>query len=139
MGGQDLPSTEADDLLLMCFFVALAALFCALWPDNIQTESIYELTHPPAPVRIEYSIRVAKMWCEQNGSLPESWFSGERFNALFRAATEWIQGSAPPAWDTHIEFLQNAAGAEYDSLSLERFEAIRKRPAESVVTAIAHA
>jgi hypothetical protein len=133
---QDSSTDEADELLVLGFFIALMSLFCALWPEEARMESIQELRHPPTPVRIEYAIRIAKMWCAQNHSLPESWFSAERFNALFRAATECVHGSSPRAWDSHIVFLQSAAGAEYERLLFERFEAGR-RDAESTIIATA--
>jgi hypothetical protein len=133
---RDLPSKEGDELLLTCFFVALTGLFCALWPENIEVDSIYNLQHPPAPVRIEYAIRVAQMWSAQNDSMPESWFSAGRINALFRAAAECVHGSTPDGWNAHVKFLQSPAGTEYDRLLLERFEIIRKG-AESPQTATA--
>ena len=78
------------------------------------------------------------MWCTQNGSLPKSWFSAERVNALLRASTESVRGSTPQSWDAHIEFLQSTAGADYNRLLSEQFEAIRKGPKESP-TALANA
>ena len=95
-------------------------------------DSIYNLGHPPAPVRIEYAIRVAEMWSAQNHSVPDSWFSAERFRAFFHTATQCVHGSAPQAWDTHVKFLQSPAGAEYDRLLLEWFEAVRKGAALAI-------
>lgn len=83
LGWKHLPSRDADELLLMCFFMALTSLFCALWPESIELTSIDKLRHPPAPVRIEYAIRTAQTWCDQNGSVPSTWFSAERFRSLF--------------------------------------------------------
>ncbi len=114
----------------------MCALFCALWPADIRIDSIYDIGHPPAPVRIEYAIRVAKMWSDQNHSVPESWFSAERFKSLFYVARQCVPDRTPQAWDEHVMFLQSPAGAEYDKLLLERFEAVRKG-AESAVKATA--
>jgi hypothetical protein len=130
LGRQDLPSTDADELLLMCFFLAIAAFFCALWPENIETTSIEQLGHPPAPVRIEYAIRVAQMWGGQNG-VPQLWFGAERFQSLFRTAAEAIGGTTRQAWDEHISFLHGEEGAKYDRLLFERFEVERKKRDES--------
>lgn len=126
LGLQDMPSIDADELLLMSFFLALTALFCALWSENIKMKSIDQLRHPPAPVRIEYAIRIAQMWSDQNGSVPHSWFSAERFQSLFRAAVAAIGGTAQQAWDADISFLRSEEGAKYDRRLSERFEAIRK-------------
>jgi hypothetical protein len=133
---QDLSTGEADELLVAGFFIALTSLFCALWPEEARIESIHEFRHPPAPVRIEYAIRIAKMWCAQNHSLPESWFTAERFHALFRAATECVHGKTPQAWDSHIEFLQSAAVAEYDRLLFKRFEAARKGMQSAIIATV---
>lgn len=127
LGWQDLPSNEADELLLTCFFLAVTAFFCARWPERIAMTSIGRLKHPPAPVRIEYAIRVAKMWCGQNRSVPESWFSEERLKSLFRVVAEAIGGTTREAWDAHILFLRSDEGAEYDRRLFERFEAVRQR------------
>ena len=127
LGWQDLPSNEADELLLMCFFLAVTAFFCARWPERIAMTSIERLKHPPAPVRIEYAIRVAKMWCGQNRSVPESWFSEERLKSLFRVVAEAIGGTTREVWDAHILFLRSDEGAEYDRQLFERFEAVRQR------------
>ncbi len=130
LGRQDLPSADADELLLMYFFLAITAFFCALWPENIKMTSIEQLGHPPAPVRIEYAIRVAQMWGGQNG-VPQSWFGAERFQSLFRTAVEAIGGTTRQAWDEHVSFLYGEEGAKYGRLLFERFEVVRKNRAES--------
>jgi hypothetical protein len=88
----------------------------------MEMTSIRHLRHPPAPVRIEYAIRVTKMWCRQNGSVPESWFSAEQLQSLFRVGAQLIGGTAGQAWDAQITFLQSKDGAEYDRKLFERFD-----------------
>jgi len=136
LGRQGLSSSDADEFLLMCFFLALTAFFCNLWPEDIKITSIGQLSHPPAPVRIEYAIRVAKMWCDQNGSVPESWFGAERFRALFGTAAKAIDGAERQSWDAHISFLQSEEGKKYDRLLLERFETIRRNRQKSSPSAM---
>ncbi len=125
LGRQDLQAADADGLLLMCFFLALTAFFCSIWRENIDMTSIEEFRHPPAPVRIEYAIRIAKMWCGQNGSVPQAWFDTDRFRALFHTAAEAIGANTRRAWDAHILFLLSREGAEYDARLSERFQAMR--------------
>lgn len=137
LGFPDVPSIEADELLLLCFFLALTALFSALWRENIEMTSIEQFSHPPAPVRIEYAIRIAQMWCDQNGSVPHSWFSAERFQSLFRAAVEAIGGATRQAWDAHILFLRSEEGVKYDQRLSERFEAMRRKRDETTQVAAA--
>lgn len=133
---QSLASLEADELILMCFFLGLVSLFCSLWPENISITSIWQLRHPPAPVRIEYAIRIAQMWCDQNGSVPQSWFGAERFRGIFSAAVEAIGGSTRQQWDVHVSFLRGEEGSEYDRRLSEHFDAIRKRQSKSSEPAV---
>ena len=126
LGMQDLTTYEGDELLLMCFLLALMAFFCAIWPDDVKVDSIRQLRHPPAPVRIEYARRVAKMWCTQYKSVPESWFSDERFQALFRAGLEAFGGATRQSWDAQVMFLQSEEGTRYDQQLFDHFEVVRK-------------
>jgi hypothetical protein len=126
LGQQSLPSVDADELLLKCFFLAITSLFCARWPEKIAITSICQFRHPPAPVRIEFAIRVAQMWCGQNAAVSHSWFEAERFRGLFRAATDAIGGNTPQQWDAHISFLRSEEGSKYDRELLQRFDAIRR-------------
>ena len=87
VGMQGLTRLQGDEFLLSGIFVALTELFCCMWPVSVAITRIRQLPHPPAPVRIEYAIRVAIMWCGQNASVPESWFGAERFRAVYLAAT----------------------------------------------------
>jgi hypothetical protein len=128
LGRRDSTATDGDELLLTCFFLAVMAFFCARWHENINVNSLGQLTHSPAPVRIEYAIRVGQMWCEQNKSVPASWFDAERFRILFQSAAQVIGTSTRQAWDAHISFLRGEIGTNYDQQLLERFEALRKRP-----------
>jgi|SRR5882672_67012 len=136
LGRQDLPRSDADEFFLMCFFLAVAAFFCTIWPEDIKIMSIGQLSHPPVPVRIEYAIRVAKMWCDQNGSVPESWFGAERFGTLFGAAAEAVGRAERQSWDAHIAFLQSEEGKKYDRILFERFETMRRNRQESSQSAV---
>jgi hypothetical protein len=131
LGRQDLRGTEADELLLTCFFLSVTAVFCAFWPDDIQVSSIGQLSHPPAPVRIEYAIRVAKMWCGQSESVPSEWFDSQRFQALFETAAKVIGGSERQIWDAHLAFFLSEDGKKYDRQLLQRFESMRRSRDES--------
>jgi hypothetical protein len=106
----NMPAADCDELLLSCFFLAVLAFFCTFWHGNI-VASVYQLTHPPPPVRIKYAIQVAQMWCRQFDSVPQSWFSPPRLQDLFRAATEAVGKTARQSWDTEISLLASADGA----------------------------
>ena len=72
-------------------------------------------------------IQVAEMWCGQNGSVPQSWFSPARFQELFRAAAEVVEGNARQTWDAQMAFLRGGDGVQYDQQLFERFEAVRQK------------
>lgn len=137
LGRQELGRLEADALLLNCFFLSVMSLFCALWPSNMRIASTRDFTHPPAPLRIEYTIRVAKMWSEQNQSVPQTWFGAERFQALFRAAVDAMGGATPQQWDEHVRFLMSEEGSDYNTSLLERFELLRTGKESSPEPAVA--
>lgn len=126
LGRADMPGTDGDALLLTCFFLAVLAFFCEFWRGDIDMASIYKFRHPPPPVRIKYMIQVAEMWCGQNGSVPQSWFSAARFQELFRVAAESFGETARQPWDTQMSFLRGADGVQYDQQLFERFEAVRQ-------------
>jgi hypothetical protein len=137
VGKEGLTDIEGDEFLLTGFFVALTALFCSLWPEDVAPASICQAAHPPAPVRIDYAIRIATMWCNQNASVPELWFGAERFRAIYLSATDAIEGGARPQWDAQIAFLKSDEGKKYDRQLSERFEAARRqgRPLSRSTTA----
>ena len=119
--------TDGDELLLTCYFLGVLTFFCSFWRGDIDMASVYQLRHPPPPVRIKYTIQVAEMWCGQNRSVPQSWFSPARFQELFRTAAEVMGGTARQTWDAQMSFLRSAGGAQYDRQLFERFEAVRQK------------
>jgi hypothetical protein len=126
LGRADISGTDGDELLLTCFFLAVLAFFCAFWHGDIDFESVYHFGHPPPPVRIKYMFNVTEMWCRQNGSVPQSWFSPTRLQELFSAAAEVVGGTARQTWDAQMSFLRSADGAQYDRQLFERFEVVRR-------------
>lgn len=132
VGLQNRTNVQGDEFLITGFFVALTALFCSMWPENVSIASIPQVPHPPAPVRIEYAIRVAIMWSNQNASVPESWFGADRFQAIFLAATGAIASGARPRWDALVSFLRSDAGKAYDRQLSEQFELVRKASERAV-------
>jgi len=126
LGRLGLQGTDGDELLLTRFFLAVLAFFCEFWHGDIDMASVYQFRHPPPPVRIKYMIQVAEMWCGQNGSVPQSWFSPARFQELFRAAAEVIEGNARQTGDAQMSFLRGGDGVQYNQQLFERFEAARQ-------------
>jgi len=117
---------NGDEALLTVFFFALTALFCSLWPEDVPIASIEQFPHPPAPVRIDYAIRVAAMWASQNASVPQEWFAAERFRGIYAGAIDALPGRARPEWDAHVAFLRSQEGTNYDARLFKEFESVRK-------------
>ena len=125
LGRAGLSAIADDELLLRCFFVAVLAYFCSFWRSGAGSGSLYELTHPPPPVRIKYVINVAEMWCGLNGSLPKAWFDPTRFQSLFSAAAA-VSGLAKQPWHALMSVLRSPDGAEYDRQLFAKFEQVRR-------------
>jgi hypothetical protein len=123
---QDIQDAEGDELLLAAYFLSVIALFCEFWRGESDITSVYESTHPLPPVRITFLIRVGQMWCDQNASLSPSWFTRERFNAFFRAASEAIPETDRKTWDAQLAFFRSADGAAYDQQLRERLDKLRR-------------
>lgn len=115
-----------DELLLQLFFLAVFAFFCELWRAGIDMSSVRQFTHPPPPVRITYTIRVAQMWCSQDQSVPTSWFDDKRFQKLFSVAAKVISEVTRVAWDPQMRFFSSSEGLRYDTELLEAFTAVRQ-------------
>lgn len=60
-GQGGLPILAGDEVLLLCFLLTAFAYFCSFWRPEASNVSLYDLTHPPPPIRIKYVIEVAKM------------------------------------------------------------------------------
>lgn len=121
----NMPTSDREELILSCFLLAVLAFFCTFWRGEIAA-SLYELNHPPPPVRIKYVIRVAEMWCGQFGSVSQSWFGSPQLQNLFGAAAGEVEITIRQGWDAQIAMLSSVDGAQYDLLLLEKFEALRR-------------
>ncbi|MGD0787004.1 MAG: hypothetical protein ABR898_03395 [Terracidiphilus sp.] len=122
----NIPAADCDELILSCFFLALMALFCTLWPESVSVP-LDELKHPPVPVRVEYVIEVAKMWCGQFGSVEQSWFASLHLQDLFHAAASEVDGTTRQGWDSQIALLSSADGVQYRNLLFEKSNKLRRR------------
>lgn len=121
----NMPKTDCDELVLSCFFLALMAFFRTLWPESIKSP-LDQLTHPPVPVRIDYVIQVAKMWCGQFGIIEQSWFTSPRLQDLFHAAASEVDRTNRQGWDTQIALLSSADGNRYRDLLFEKTNKMRR-------------
>jgi hypothetical protein len=125
LGQANMPATDCDELILSCFFLALMAFFRTLWPERI-TLPLDQLTHPPVPVRIDYVIQVAKMWCGQFGIVEQSWFTSQHLQDLFHAAASEVGKTNSQGWDAQITFLSSADGDQYRNVLFEKSNKMRR-------------
>jgi hypothetical protein len=130
IGQEKLSVTEGDELLLNLFFLAAIGFFCKFWRGVIDMNLIRQLTHPLPPVRITYLIRSAKMWCDQNESVPDAWFEDKRFQELFRTVSEAIDEESRKTWDSDMSFFKRVEGTTYDQELLQAFDELRRELAE---------
>jgi hypothetical protein len=128
LGQGDLPALAGDEVLLLCLLLTTFAYLCSFWRTEARIVSLYDLTHPPPPIRIKYVIEVAKMWCSLNDSLPTTWFDPARLERLFAAAAELIDATTKQTWQQRISVLRSREGEEYDRRLYARFEGLRKNP-----------
>jgi len=126
LGLANMPTAYCDEVIVSCFFLALMAFFRTLWPESI-TLPFDRLTHPPVPVRIDYVIQVAKMWCGQFGIVEQSWFTSPRLQELFHAAASEGDKTNSQGWDAQIALLSSADGDRYRHLLFEKSNKMRRR------------
>jgi hypothetical protein len=131
LGRQNLAKRDADELIMSCFFLSLMAFFRTRWAETIKLP-VSELTHPPVPVRIDYVIQVAKMWCGQFAVLEESWFTSPRLQHLFHAAGLSDDRSRTTAWDGQVAFLKSTEGEHYRNLLFEKANIMRRGRASTL-------
>lgn len=125
LGQANMPSADCDELILSCFFLALMAFFRTLWPESMRLP-LDQLTHPPVPVRIDYVIQIAKMWCGQFGIVEESWFTSPHLQDLFHAAALEVDRTNRQGWDAQVTFLTSADGDQYRNLLFEKSNKLRR-------------
>jgi hypothetical protein len=125
LGQTNKPAADCDELILSCFFLALMAFFRTLWPESIRLP-FDQPTHPPAPVRIDYVIQVAKMWSGQFGIGEQSWFTSPRLQDLFHAADSEGDGTNKQGWDAQLALLTSTDGDQYRNLLFEKSNKFRR-------------
>jgi hypothetical protein len=125
LGQLHLSEVDGDELLMSCFFIAIMAYFSTSWPEKISMP-FDELTHPPAPVRIDHLTQVANMWCGQFGTLDQSWFKSPRLTSLFQAAALEVDKTTQQTRDEQIALLTSVEGDKYRNRLFEAANTMRR-------------
>jgi hypothetical protein len=126
LGQREKPSSDCNELIMSCFFLAVMAYFRTIWPESIKAP-FEVLKHPPAPVRIDYLIQVVKMWCGQFGCVAQSWLDSPHLNDLFHVAAGEVDSVTRQGWDAQISLLSGEAGIQYRNLLFEKSNKLRRR------------
>ncbi len=129
MGYASHRSAASDELLFTMFFVVVLNVFCAFWRKRTEVAGLYQLVHPPPPVRINNIIQVSQMYTGQNGPVASTWFNPSRFMELFRIAAAAIPGSESDrqTWDSQMALLRTPEGERYAQALFVKFEKARKQ------------
>ena len=125
---------SADESLLAIFVVAVGAFFYAFEPMIIDAASIYESTHPPEAVRMNYVMHSVTSWCNQNAPAIETWMNPRRYQVFIGTVGEALWGAAGTT-AAQVAFLRSAPGAEY----LARLEELRLKQFRGLENLIAKA
>ena len=125
LGREKLLRRNADELIVSCYLLALMAFFRMRWPINVSAP-LDQLSHPPAPVRIDYLLQTVGMWCSQFDVLDQPWFTSPKITALFRAAATGGNEANQKGWDEQVAFLTSTSGDVYRRLLFEKAEKLRK-------------
>ncbi len=122
-------TAASDELLFTMFFVFVLNVFCAFWRKRTEVAGLYQLVHPPPPVRINNIIQVAQMYAGQDDPVASTWFRSSRFTELFRIAAAAIPGSGSDrqTWDGQMALLRSPEGERYAQALFDKFEAARKK------------
>ncbi len=128
-------ASTADEDLLALFTFGAAGFFCAFPQISVSSTTVYNRSHPPEDVRMNYVIHSMNSWCNQFRTTLETWMTLSRYQAHMRAVVEAIRGAiGRPGWDAQLAFLLSAPGRDYlkqlEELRLHQF-GILKRNSEA--------
>ncbi len=114
-----------ENSILSCFLLSMMVQFCARWAGKIQIESDDGAEHPPLPMRIQYSILFAEMWCREGGLMSTSWMTDGTLNQYFSAAARLFPSQKKAAWDQLVAWLNSPQSAEYQAQVRRDLDRIR--------------
>lgn len=107
---------DQDELLFGCIVVAIGAYFVLRPVPELDAKNVYNLRHPPHPVRLNSLMETAIEWCRKNRPGLEDRMKPERFNSLLSivASLVWeFDELKTQNWGTQVAFLRTRDGASY--------------------------
>lgn len=107
---------DQDALLFGCIVVAIGAYFVLRPVPELNAKNVYELRHPPHPVRLDSLMQTAVAWCRQNRPGLEDSMKPEQFNSLLSIAAGLVweyDELRTQNWKSQVAFLQTRDGVSY--------------------------
>jgi hypothetical protein len=106
-------SGEPDALLLFAFLLC-ASSFLALSSVHVEASNVYDLTHPPAMVRINGVVQTADVWCSKYRPNLTGCLSDQRLIEML-IAVEHAHRIPAGTLQRQAAFLASAEGLTYFS------------------------
>jgi hypothetical protein len=103
-----------DRVLFLSFVMAIGAMLLVLSPRSFDFSKCYTLTHPFPAVRMDWIMRRASNWCEQNDKATLVPMSQSTFQALM-VVVEKASSQVSPAndWREQGEFMKSPFSSGY--------------------------
>lgn len=118
--------TVQEQHLLATFVLALGAHYLDRHPRPIDSNSIYQIIHPPPAARMHFVMQHQRIWSGQNRPHLQDWMMPNRFQVLMAAAAEALRGmKGRTAWSDQVAFLRSEAGARYVGALTQRVDAYK--------------
>jgi len=120
--------SDQDALLFGCIVVAIGAYFVLRPVPQLDAKNIYELRHPPHPVRLNALMETAIAWCRQNRPELENSMKPDRFNFILSIAAGLVwehDEDKNQNWKSQVAFFQTRDGASYVAELRRRKDAYR--------------
>lgn len=111
-----------DEALMASFVLATSGLLYATPPVPLDPARPFQRNYPPLAARMNWIMRSAMDWCDQNKPHLKEWMIGDKCRVLMlfaAAAVAELNGGAH--WGDQIDFLKSEQGAEYQRAVMERF------------------
>jgi hypothetical protein len=121
-------TNDQDVLLFGCIVVAIGAYFVLHPVPQLDAKNVYELRHPPHPVRLNLLMETAIGWCKQNRPGLEDYMTPQRFDSLLSIVANLVwefDDHKIQDWRSQISFLKTHGGASYITELQRRKDAYR--------------
>ena len=125
LGRESVDESTADKLLMTSFVVAVGGFFHFLPMASFDATNVYELSHPPAPARMNNVIHHAQDWCKRHRPTLHGWLIPDRYKALVGPVSDAaVSFRGESNWNIQNAFLRSDAGRQYLTRVYEAYQAL---------------